>query len=206
MAELPLRFQPGSAWNYSIATDVCVTCSGAGRYAIPGLSRGGDLSAARMIDTAFMLRAINLTASPGFISTCRRTAVSVNTRARPISPSTTTANRRARLPAAVAWSRPQPITGASPILLLNEGALDDVRIIGSQDARIHDPESHQTGTAAARDRTRPHTGTGLWARFRCRHGTQRKRASSTPMETTAGAALRRPISGSTRKSGWSASS
>ena len=23
MAELPLRFQPGSAWNYSIATDVC---------------------------------------------------------------------------------------------------------------------------------------------------------------------------------------
>jgi len=95
MAALPLRFQPGSAWNYSIATDVC-------GYLVQVLAdmpfddylEENIFRPLGMVDTAFHVVEGDRGRFAKLYRICRRMAVSANTKARPISPTATIRNRR----------------------------------------------------------------------------------------------------------------
>ena len=116
IAELPLRFQPGTAWNYSVATDVC-------GYLVQVLADMPfeDFLAERifqplgMVDTAFHVSADKLDRFAKLYRHDVQTGAFSEYEERRIFPGTTIPNRRARLRAEAAWFPRRRITGNSPI-------------------------------------------------------------------------------------------
>jgi CubicO group peptidase (beta-lactamase class C family) len=128
LGKMPLEFSPGTAWNYSVSTDVLgylvgkisgdavrglpapahLRAAGHGRHRLPRARRQG---LARFAGCYLMSPQGKLAPVPGAAS----------------------ANRRSRPRAAAAWCRPQPTTCASAKLMRRGGALGDVRLLGPQD-------------------------------------------------------------------------
>ena len=123
IAELPLRFQPGSAWNYSVATDVC-------GYLVQVLADMPfeDFLAERifeplgMTDTAFHVPADKLDRFAKLYRHDAQTGGFSEYASTPHIPCTTIPSRRARPQAAAAWSRRRRITGSSPTCCSMKGS------------------------------------------------------------------------------------
>ena len=167
MADLPLRHQPGAAWNYSIATDVCgylvqvladmpfeeflaprdFRSPRHGRYGIP---RAGGQA-----------RSLCQTLS----TSTRPMAASANMKAGQTYRRTTIPDRRTRLRAGAVWSRPSEDYWRFAKMLLNRGESNGRKDIGTEDPGVYDPEPFAAGNPAHRYRPEYHRRSGLRPRL-----------------------------------------
>ena len=145
IAELPLRFQPGSAWNYSVATDVCgylvQVLADMPFRRLPG---GADFWAAghggHRLSTS---QPTSWNDSPSFISTMYRPAAFNEYEGAPHIPW-----HDYTKPASAPSGGGGLVSTVSDYwqfanMLLNEGELsDDVRIIGRKDAGVYDAQPY----------------------------------------------------------------
>ena len=207
MAELPLRFQPGSAWNYSIATDVC-------GYLVQVLAdmpfedylEENIFRPLGLVDTAFHVAEHDINRFAKLYQHLPQTGGFREYKGAPNIPFhdyTQTGQRPI--------GRRRPGLHHSRLLALRQYALERGRTRRCsnnrpQDAGIHDPQPHQAGVAAARDWSEPSSPAEVLGSALMSSWTRRKPASSTRTATMAGAARPPPISGSTRRSSSSASS
>ena len=135
-AALPLLFQPGAEWNYSVATDV--------------LGRVVEVASGQSLDRYFSEKSSNRSACPRPVSSSTRRPPDAWPRS--ISRPQGRGGHAAREPRGIADGAPPRLSGGGGLIgsaadyhrfsqmLLRGGELDGARLLGTADGLLHDPQ------------------------------------------------------------------